>query len=247
MKKYVLIIVMLFVQTTIFSQFINYKFYEDFLIKYVSEEGYVDYDKIYENQVDLKKTLERFEEIVTSDSWSKNQKLSHWINVYNVYSIKLIVDNYPINSIQDINQSFELRFIPVDKQLVSLNYIEKEILSKTLDERIHFAINCASISCPNINRQAFYGDIIDSQLETAAYAFINDTSKNDINKREVKLSKIFDWFSADFLKNNSSIIEYVNKYSETKIKDTATIEYLKYNWSINSQKKFVSKAFLASK
>ncbi|NJM80393.1 MAG: DUF547 domain-containing protein [Flavobacterium sp.] len=107
----------------------------------------------------------------------QNQKLSHWINVYNVYSIKLIVDNYPINSIQDIHQSFELRFIPVDKQLVSLNYIEKEILSKTLDERIHFAINCASISCPNINRQAFYGDIIDSQLEAAAHAFINDVSK----------------------------------------------------------------------
>ncbi|NJM80394.1 MAG: hypothetical protein HC854_13695 [Flavobacterium sp.] len=72
MKKNVtLIIVMLFIQTASFSQFINYKFYEDFLIKYVSQEGYVDYDKIYENQVDLKKTLDRFEEIVTSDSWSK--------------------------------------------------------------------------------------------------------------------------------------------------------------------------------
>ncbi|WP_445711660.1 DUF547 domain-containing protein [Flavobacterium sp.] len=247
MRKFILITtVFLLTQTTAFSQYMNYQFYEDFLFTYVSEDGYVDYDAIYENQTDLRKVIDRFESLETYPNWSKNQELSHWINIYNVYSIKLIVDNFPINSIKDISQSFDLRFIPVKNQYVSLNYIEKEILSKTLDERAHFAINCASISCPNINRVPFYADTIENQLEVAAKNFINNTTKNDISRKEVKLSKVFDWFASDFLKNNASIIDYINKYADTRIKDNAQIEYLEYNWSLNSQVKFVNKEFLAS-
>lgn len=245
MKKIFLLTVFLISQTLAFSQYINYQFYEDFLKKYVSAEGYVDYDAIYDNQTDLKNVIKRFESLETYSNWSKNQELSHWINIYNVYSIKLIVDNFPINSIKDISQSFDLRFIPYKNQYISLNYIEKEILSKTLDERIHFAINCASISCPNINRVPFYADTIENQLEVAAKAFINNTTKNDISRKEVKLSKIFDWFEADFLKNNATVIDYINKYSDTKIKDNAEIQYLNYNWSLNSQVKFTTKEFLA--
>lgn len=246
MKKNILLLVLFLSQSVAFSQYINYQFYEDFLTKYVSVDGYVDYDAIYQNQVDLNTVIKRFESLHTLKDWSTNQKLSHWINVYNVYSIKLIVDNFPINSIKDITGSFDLRFIPFEKQYISLNHIEKEILSTTLDERIHFAINCASISCPNINRVPFYADTIENQLEIAAKQFINNSMKNGISKKEVKLSKIFDWFAADFLKNNTSIIAYINKYADTKIKDNAEITYLDYNWSLNSQVKFISKDFFAS-
>lgn len=247
MKKKMLLLVLLAFQTLAFSQYVNYQFYEDFLNKYVSAEGYVDYDAIYENHTDLAKVIKRFETIEVYDNWSKNQKLSHWINVYNVYSMKLIIDHFPINSIKDISGSFDYRYIPYKEQLISLNYIEKEILSTTLDERIHFAINCASLSCPNINRTPFYGDTIEVQLEAAAKSFINDSTKNVINRKEIKLSKIFDWFAADFLKNNTSIVSYINKYSDTKIKETATISYLEYNWSLNSKMKFESNAFVARK
>lgn len=246
MKKNILLLLLFLSQSVAFSQYINYQFYEDFLTKYVSQDGYVDYDAIYENQTDLETVIKRFENLRTLDDWSTNQQLSHWINVYNVYSIKLIVDNFPINSIKDIRGSFDLRFIPHNKQYISLNFIEKEMLSKTLDERVHFAINCASISCPNINRIPFYADTIETQLEVAATQFINNTMKNDISRREVKLSKIFDWFAADFLKNNQSIIAYINKYSNTKIKDNAEIIFLEYNWSLNSQNKFITKEFFAS-
>ena len=247
MKKKILLILMLAIQSVTFSQYINYQFYEDFLTKYVSEEGYVDYDAISQNHIDLDQVIKRFKSIEIYDSWSKNQKLAYWINAYNVYSMKLIIDNFPINSIKDVTGSFDLRFIPYNDQFVSLNYIEQEILSKTLDERIHFAINCASISCPNINKTPFYGDTIDHQLEMAAKAFVNDMSKNYITKKEVKLSKIFDWFAPHFLHNNESIIAYINKYSEVKIKETAAISYLEYNWSLNSKMKFNNKTFLASK
>lgn len=246
MKKHILLLVLFLSQSVAFSQYINYQFYEDFLTKYVSKEGYVDYDAIYQNQVDLTTVIKRFESLQTLNDWSTNQKLSHWINVYNVYSIKLIVDNFPINSIKDIIGSFDLRFIPHKNQYISLNFIEKEILSTTLDERIHFAINCASISCPNINRVPFYADTIETQLEVAAKEFINNTLKNDISRKEVKLSKIFDWFAPDFLKNNTSIIAYINKYADTKIKDNAEITFLDYNWSLNSQNKFITKDFFAN-
>ena len=247
MKKNILLLFLLFSQLSSFSQYINYKFYEDFLNKYVSEDGYVDYDAIHENKDELKAIIKRFKSIETDDKWSKTQKLAHWINTYNVYSIKLIIDHFPINSIKDIHKSFDLQFIPYQKRFISLNYIEKKILSKTLDERIHFAINCASISCPNINREPFYGDIVDEQLEKSAKRFINNMTKNNISRKEVKLSRIFDWFSDDFLKNNTSIIKYINKYSDKKIKENATIEFLDYNWSLNSHKKFIQKEYFALK
>jgi hypothetical protein len=247
MKKTILLLLLFLSQSVAFGQYVNYKFYEDFLGKYVAVEGNVDYDAIYENQTDLKEVVQRFEEVTIDDHWSTNQKLSHWINAYNLYSIQLIINNFPINSIKDISESFDKRFIPYKNQLICLNFIEKELLSTTLDERIHFAINCASISCPSLNRVPFYADTVDQQLEVAAKAFINDMTKNQITRKEVKLSKIFDWFSAHFLENNTSIISYINKYSDTKIKENATIEYLEYNWSLNSQMKFNSKEFIASK
>ena len=119
MNKKILLIVMLAIQSVTFSQYINYQFYENFLTKYVSEEGYVDYDAISQNPIDLDHVLKRFNSIEVYDSWSKNQKLAYWINAYNVYSIKLIIDNFPINSIKDVNGSFDLRFIPYNDHFVS--------------------------------------------------------------------------------------------------------------------------------
>ena len=87
MKKIFLLTVFLISQTAAFSQYINYQFYEDFLKKYVSVEGYVDYDAIYDNQTDLKNVIQRFESLKTYPNWRTNPELSHWINIYNVYSI----------------------------------------------------------------------------------------------------------------------------------------------------------------
>lgn len=247
MKKLLFTAILFFTLSNSFSQYVNYYFFEEFLNKYVSKEGYVDYDAIYENQNDLNYVIKRFEEVTILKGWTESDILAHWTNVYNAYSIKLIVNSFPVNSIRDLEDAFDLEYIPYQKKKISLNYIEKEILSKTLDARIHFAINCASLSCPNINRIPFYGDTIYEQLDLAAKKFVNDMTKNAISKREIKISKVFDWFSEDFLKDEKSIIAYINKYSDTKIKDDATITYLDYNWSLNSQRKFISKEVIVSK
>lgn len=247
MKKLLFTTILFLTVSTSYSQYVNYYFFEEFLNKYVSTDGYVDYDAIYENQGDLDYVITRFEQETVLQSWTDSDVLAHWTNVYNAYSIKLIVNNFPVRSIRDLTDAFDLKYIPYQGKKISLNYIEKEILSKTLDARIHFAINCASLSCANINRTPFYGDTIYEQLDLAAKKFINDMSKNNISKKEVQLSKIFDWFAADFLKDEASIIDYINKYSDTKIRSGATITFLEYNWSLNSQQKFIAKEVLVSK
>ncbi len=247
MKKLLFTAILFFTLSNSYSQYVNYFFFEEFLNEYVSKDGYVDYDAIYENQADLDYVIKRFEQVTVLKGWTESDILAHWTNVYNAYSIKLIVSSFPVKSIRDLTDAFELKYIPYQGKKISLNYIEKEILSTTLDARIHFAINCASLSCPNINRTPFYGDTIYEQLDLAAKKFVNDMSKNNISKREIQVSKIFDWFAEDFLKDESSIIAYINKYSDTKIKNDAKISYLEYNWSLNSQQKFISKEVLVSK
>jgi hypothetical protein len=100
------------------------------------------------------------------------------------------------------------------------------------EPRIHFAINCASFSCPNLSNQAFTAENMEQQLDAAAKHFVNDTSKNSISKDSVEISKIFDWFSGDF-KKQGTIIDFLNTYSTIKIDINAKVKYKSYNWNLN--------------
>jgi hypothetical protein len=113
-----------------------------------------------------------------------------------------------------------------------LEEIEHEILRKMNEPRIHFAINCASFSCPNLSNEAFVDIKLEKQLDVAAKAFVNDKTKNTIQQESIEISKIFDWFSGDF-KSNGSIVDYLNQYSTIKISKKAKIKFKEYNWSLN--------------
>jgi hypothetical protein len=227
-----LFLVLLFISVQSFSQNFDYKNYNLFLKKYVSEKGNVNYDKIKINKAELEAIISQFEKVQPTESWSKNDKLSYYINVYNAYTIKVVVDNYPTKSIKDINGAWDKKFIMSGKDKISLSDVENKILRKMGEPRIHFAINCASFSCPNLSNEAFISSTIDKQLETAAKSFVNDNSKNIITANEIKLSEIFSWFSGDF-KNGGSVIDFLNKYSNVKIDKNAKTKYLNYNWSLN--------------
>ena len=102
-----------------------------------------------------------------------------------------------------------------------------------MDEpRIHFAINCASFSCPKLINEAYTEANLEKQLATAAKSFINDTSKNTITANKVEISKIFDWFAGDF-KQKGTVIDFLNQYSTLKINSKAKISYKEYNWTLN--------------
>ena len=100
------------------------------------------------------------------------------------------------------------------------------------DPRIHFGINCASFSCPPLLNEAFTSNKVDSQLDELSRKFINDTRRNSISENNIRVSKIFTWFSKDF-KKNGSLIDFLNQYSNTPISSKAKLRYQDYNWDLN--------------
>ena len=184
------------------------------------------------NKAELDVLVDQFKDDLPSDKWSKSEKMAYYINIYNLYTIKSVVDNYPTKSIKDISNVWDKKIITIGKYIYSLGDVENKILRKMGDARIHFAINCASFSCPKLENEAYTSDKLDKQLDNGAREFINDNSKNIITEKEIKLSNIFDWFSGDF-KENGSIIDFLNKYSKTNIDKKAKTRFLDYNWSLN--------------
>jgi hypothetical protein len=116
---------------------------------------------------------------------------------------------------------------------MSLDEVEHSILRKEFDEpRIHFAINCASVSCPPLLNEAFVASNLENQLTRVATTFINDPSRNKISRQSAQLSSIFSWFKGDFTKKGT-LIEFLNRYSKVKISPNARISFLDYNWNLN--------------
>ena len=228
-----LFLVALLMCTKSFSQNFDYKQYTTFLSKYVTADGNVNYDKIKANNVELNSIIAQFTKKQPTTKWTKNEKLAYYINLYNANTLKVVVDNYPTKSIKDIDKVWDKKFITSGKVKISLGDVEHKILRKMNEPRIHFAINCASFSCPKLENKAFLPETLDKQLQTATENFINDKNKNSLSKEDVKVSEIFKWFKEDFTTKNQTIIDFINKYATIKINSDAKIGYLEYNWSLN--------------
>jgi hypothetical protein len=228
--------ILLFLTTIVFqatqAQTINYHSWNKLLQKHVNTLGEVNYKAIKSDTQLLESSLNEFSKTQPKDSWSKNEKLAYWINAYNAFTIKLIVDNYPIKSIKDIKNPWDEKFIPIGKTLMSLNEIEHDILRKMNEPRIHFAIVCASISCPKLLNEAYLPSKLDLQLTVATEAFLSDKTKNSISQNEIKLSKIFKWFSEDFTQNGT-LIDFLNQYTNIEISANAKKSFNDYNWDLN--------------
>jgi hypothetical protein len=183
------------------------------------------------------------------EKWSRNERLAFWINAYNAYTVKLIVDHYPIQSIRKIGflpgAAFRRRFVPMlglKGEIISLNDIEHGTLRADFREpRIHFALVCASVGCPVLNNEAYRAKDLDRQLDEQARLFLSDTSKNrfDPATNTLHLSPIFDWFRADFTAVAGTIVAYVARYlNDPRISNPdVKIKYTDYDWSLNDQTK----------
>ena len=202
------------------------------LQKHVSATGKVNYKGFKNDAKDLKTYLAELAANMPQKSWSKNDVLAYWINAYNAYTVQLILDHYPVKSIKDINDPWGKKWFTLGTKKYSLEAIEHEILRKMNEPRIHFAINCASFSCPNLSNEAFTAEKLEKQLEAAAKSFVNDATKNTIAADKIEISKIFDWFASDF-KTKGSMIEFLNQYSAVKISKNVKVKYKDYNWSLN--------------
>lgn len=210
------------------------------LQQHVTSEGFVNYKGYIKDSIQFNKYLTKLTANKPTKSWSKNAQLAYWINVYNAFTVKIVADNYPVESIKDIkkgipfiNSVWDVKFIPFKDGMIDLNEVEHGILRKQFNEpRIHFAINCASFSCPPLLNEAFTAKKLEVQLTKMSKAFLADENRNVITANSLQLSKIFSWFKGDFVKEQT-LLEFLNLYAPLKIDDDAEINYLPYNWQLN--------------
>lgn len=209
--------------------------FDELLKKYVSDNGNVDYEGFKNSREKLlgyisilQNTFPKFDKLKPS----KEQKLAYWINAYNALTIDLILQNYPLKSIKDIDKPWDQRLWKFGNKWLNLNDIEHQILRKMDEPRIHFAIVCASFSCPKLQNTAFTVSDIETQLTTATKEFLDDSTKNYISQNNLRLSKILKWFAKDF-KTNGSLIDFLNKYTEIEISSKAKKSFKDYNWDLN--------------
>ena len=213
---------------------VDHSAWDKLLKKYVADNGDVNY-KDFKTEVKLLHAyIDYLATKTPSEDWNKQEKLAYFINVYNANTIKLILDHYPIKSIKDIKNPWSKRIIRIGEEKYSLSEIENKILRKMNEPRIHFAINCASKSCPKLLNIAFTSENIEALLDKATKEFISNPEKNKTSEHGVQLSKIFQWYKSDFT-TNGNLIDYINQYSKLKIQQDAKITYLEYNWNLNEQ------------
>jgi hypothetical protein len=217
------------------EEIVDHSIWDNLLNKHVDNEGLVDYPGFKQDQPELRSYLEMLSKTQPTEAWSVEELLAYYINTYNAYTVQLILDNYPIKSIKDINGPWTKGIVPIGDTNLSLGGIENGILRKMNEPRIHFAINCASFSCPKLLNEAFTASKMEFQLERVTNEFIN-SDKNDINAANPSLSSIFNWYKKDFLVNGKvDVIGYINNYSNTQIDPAADIEYKNYDWNLNEK------------
>ncbi|MFB2937809.1 DUF547 domain-containing protein [Aerosakkonemataceae cyanobacterium BLCC-F154] len=230
---------------------IDFTIWDRLLRQYVDKFGRINYSAWQrENYQTLTYWLKGLETLNYSHDSNSNEQLALWINLYNAFTISMILNRYPIKSVlpQFLGISNWLAFLwffnrPAYKfagKRYSLGKIEHGILrNKLQDPRIHFAIVCASIGCPLLRNHAYFPEKVQEQLAEDASRFINNLDKvhYDPQNRILFCSKIFKWYRQDFLTVSPTIPDYIRTYlkSDFPIDSQTPIAYLPYDWSLNKQ------------
>ena len=197
-----------------------------------------------------KKTLEKY--LISLQerdprSYNKAEQKAYWINLYNALTVQLILNNYPVESITKLGNTF-FSFGPWDDDAagiagitLSLNDIEHKILRPIFkDPRIHYAVNCASYSCPNLSGQAYTSSNTDQLLNDGAFEYINHPRAVKFDGDDLLLSSIYDWYLIDFGDNTTSLLNHLKQYASDSLKkklmsfdvESDDIDH-HYNWQLN--------------
>ena len=179
--------------------------------------------------------------------FNRNEQMAYWINLYNALTVQVILDHMPVGSIRDINISPGLLSVgPWDKKLfqiegedLSLNDIEHRILRPVWqDPRIHYAVNCASIGCPNLKKTAYTGKALEADLDQAARAYVNNARGVTVRNGLVTVSRIYDWFIEDFGGSEKSVLGHIRQYADpdlaAQLDQIGDLNDTQYDWSLNS-------------
>ena len=216
---------------------LSHNLFDELLRKHVSSSGAVDYNGFKKEEKILAQYLDILKVNPPQNSWSQNKQMAFWINLYNAFTIKTILENYPVASIMDIDggKVWDKRKIMIGNKSYTLNQIEKNCLIKRFKEpRVHFAVNCGAISCPALLNKAWSENNVQRYYDTQAKAFINNSTHNSVNGNKIEISQIFNWYAGDF-GGADKTVPYFQKYSSTTIKKNAKVKFREYNWKLNKK------------
>ena len=237
------------------------------LWRFVDDGGTVRYQELKARRDVLDILVEKLKDfkLSTYKSWDEKSKVAFWINTYNVLTLRVVIDNYPIrasflssfrfphDSIRQISGVWdELQFRVMGRDL-TLDDIEHSIIrSEFREPRVHMALVCAARSCPPLRNEPYSGENLDAQLDDQTRIFLRDKQRFyiDRGRERVYLSKIFDWYGKDFVTSygeesegdiKASVMSFVSSYldqSDRKYLEEGDyiIAYLKYDWSLNDRK-----------
>ena len=214
--------------------------------QHVSGINRFNYAGLAKNQTDKNK-LNRYLDYLQQQNphkYARNEQKAYWINLYNALTVKIVLDHYPVESITKIHNGWfafgpwnDVHAVVLGKNL-TLNNIEHGILRPIWkDNRIHYAVNCASMGCPNLSTQAFTAANTESLLEEAAKNYINHPRAVQFKQEKLLVSSIYHWYKVDFGGSDSNLIKHLFVYAEGDLKDKlqtyqGSIDH-DYNWQLN--------------
>ncbi|SDG33948.1 Protein of unknown function, DUF547 [Limimonas halophila] len=223
----------------------------DFLKKYVSR-GPDGVNRVAYGAVDQadRTALKGYLDALTGtriSEYNRAEQFAYWANLYNALTVEVILRHWPVDTIRDIDISPGLfsdgpwgkKLVTVEGAELSLNDIEHRILRPIWqDPRVHYAVNCASIGCPNLRVEPFTGAKLDQQLNEAARTYVNHPRGATVRNGELVVSSIYEWFQEDFGGSDAGVIEHLRQYAEPALKDKladfSSIGDDRYDWSINA-------------
>lgn len=208
------------------------------VLKNSVKDGAVDYPAIANDSAFDRYLNELSKPLSTS---ARNEQLAFWINAYNAFAIRGILDGKSPSTFFGRVSYFKNTKYNIADRNISLYDLEHKVIIPFMEPRIHFAINCASASCPKLAPQAYTANELEIQLESAARGFINDPIRNQFNRENkvAHLSKIFNWFEKDFKQHSGSIQKYIAQFvddtalAEELRNEQYKVKFLHYDWSLN--------------
>lgn len=180
---------------------------------------------------------------------NRPEQFAFWANLYNAKTVDIVLDHYPVESIRDIRLTNFLlpgpwreKVVKVDGVELSLDDIEHQIMRPLFkDPRVHYAVNCAAVGCPNLAKGAFTGATLETMLDAGARAFVNSPRGLRFDGGELVASKIYSWFDEDFGDSETKVLEHVRRYAGpelgARLKDVTRIDDYAYDWRLNDAKR----------
>jgi hypothetical protein len=195
----------------------------------------VDYRTLKENGK-LEAAYQQLSNFSAKNLSNQEEKLAFYINAYNILALKMVLDHWPLDSIKDVGSLFSPVWGKpagnIDGKRVSLDDIENKILRPMGEPRIHFAIVCASVSCPDLRNTPYTASKLNAQLDEQVQKFLANTDKGlSISKDNIRISKIFDWFGKDF-KSVGGVEAFIRRY-RSDLPELPLKEDINYDWDVN--------------